>query len=497
MGIFRITSHPCAFPNPKKHICIAFRQTDLDIERESETFGRTSRTTHIDLHTPQEGKIKTLNSPLNVPERLSESMSKGIEQLVGQFCHRWVTQSESPVTDGRMYSRSEQRRNESRLMEALPEEGLTGIAQCSDEQFEQLRSCVQDLLMPSMDHQRHKLVEDMFTTFSDAGGEFVRRSEMFDRDLRPEGIFQALRNEWIINSMQAAFGLPVRMNPSGLAYSLLYTYSDNVLDSPGVGEADKEEFLNLFERRLMGAEISDHSKNLKRISSLVGMIEEEFPRHRFPGVYESLLAIHNAQAKSLRQRAIGGNEREILEISVEKGGTSVVADAYVTRGTLTQVDIDFSFTYGAILQFIDDLQDVTEDRSGGSETIFTLAAGNGVLDGLTNRLIRHVLTELPGPSLASDSQMAVLWDLIRQGSLGLILESIALNPEFFSGEYLRAAELRSPVGFEAIRKLYHDRSSSSLYSAIVQKSLIRRNRRSMAQGAANQGRELQLIEASR
>jgi hypothetical protein len=75
------------------------------------------------------------------------------------------------------------------------------------------------------------------------------------------------------------------------------------------------------------------------------MIESEYTRTAYPGVYESPLAIHRAQEKSLRQqiRERGRAEPEIRDLSVEKGGASVLADEYLAKGWLTQEEPEFAF----------------------------------------------------------------------------------------------------------------------------------------------------------
>ncbi len=197
-----------------------------------------------------------------------------------------------------------------------------------------------------------------------------------------------------------------------------------------------------------------------KISLLVSSIEREYPRDLFPEVYSSLLGIHSAQKGSLRQRdnQYGGLQSDILTISVEKGGTSVVADAYLVKGRLTPGEIEFAFGYGVFLQFIDDLQDVKEDLSIGSDTLFTQAAREGTLDRMANRLILYLQEILSTSRPSCQPPESGVTDLILHGSVGLILEAIALNRELFSEEFSRIAELHSPLRFEAVQNLHHRRA---------------------------------------
>ena len=103
-----------------------------------------------------------------------------------------------------------------------------------------------------------------------------------------------------MNSIQILCGCPVEVTPSCFAYSLLYPYTDNLLDAPELLPEEKRSFIFRLGDRLGGripsASISDREE---RIWHLIGEIEREWPRQRFPLVYQSLLAIHAAQSDSL------------------------------------------------------------------------------------------------------------------------------------------------------------------------------------------------------
>jgi hypothetical protein len=77
-----------------------------------------------------------------------------------------------------------------------------------------------------------------------------------------------------------------------------------------------------------------------------------------------------------------------------------------------------------------------------------------------------------------------LAELILRGSLGLILESIALNPGLFSAEYVKAAELFSPLGFASIRKLHTQRASVERNLDLGARSLGSENLKQMTVAAS-------------
>lgn len=60
--------------------------------------------------------------------------------------------------------------------------------------------------------------------------EFVENLKTFDPDLKIENVYQALRNVWIMNSLQIYLNLPIEYSDAIFAYSLIYPYTDNYLD---------------------------------------------------------------------------------------------------------------------------------------------------------------------------------------------------------------------------------------------------------------------------
>lgn len=154
---------------------------------------------------------------------------------------------------------------------------------------------------------------------------------------------------------------------------------------------------------------------------LVRLIERNSPRATAPDLYASLLAIHDAQSRSLRlRREHRPAAEEILAVTFEKGGTSVLADAYLAVGALNPAQVEFAFGWGVFLQLADDLQDLAEDDAAGIATLFSQAACRVALDGLTNRLLRfgyEVLGRLDG---FRDEQLGPLKHLIRNSASTLV-----------------------------------------------------------------------------
>jgi hypothetical protein len=297
---------------------------------------------------------------------------------------------------------------------------------------------------------RRLLFADAFLAASLA---FAREARAFDPDLPLESLGQALRNVWIGNSLQMRLGLPVELGPGLFAYSMLYPLTDNLLDDPALDGRAKRAFNERFGRRLAGLPVRARGRSEAAVFELVGRIEEEFPRSVFPDVHESLLAIHRGQGRSLSQQddpRLG--DGEVVAISFEKGGSSVLADAYLVAGDLHPEDERFAFGHGTFLQLLDDLQDVEADLAVGHQTVFTRAARRGVLDGPAARLAEFVDRVLDSESLTG-LEAADRRDLIRRNCRTLLVGAIAEQPRRFSRRFRRGIERQWPFSFGAMRRL--------------------------------------------
>lgn len=281
--------------------------------------------------------------------------------------------------------------------------------------------------------------------------QFVKQARQFDAALTFQDIYQGGRNVWIMNGLQVVLGLPVKLTPSIFAYSMLYPYTDNLIDDPTISALDKLIFSHNFHKRLEGQHPAPNSSAERHIYRLVGMIENEFPRDEYPGVYDSLIAIHDAQTKSLQlmNNGSGLTETDVLKICLEKGGASVVADGYLVAGKLTKAQEYFLFGYGAYLQLLDDIQDVEEDGNAGLKTVFSKDTAS--LEYKINKTYwfgEYVMQSLP--LLGGD--LTIFQSLMRKSMDLFIIEAIAQNPDYYKPEYKKRMEAHSPFGFEYIQK---------------------------------------------
>jgi hypothetical protein len=285
--------------------------------------------------------------------------------------------------------------------------------------------------------------------FADIAVDFAHMARRFDPKMTDEDIFQASRNVWSMNFMQALMGLPVQMTPSIFAYSMLYPLTDNYLDDLAISIEIKKTFNRLFQQRLAGMEISTANAHERAISSLVGMIEDQFERPRYTQVFDSLQAIHLAQAKSLNLLHKGASpyELDVLGICFEKGGTSVLADGCLVAGSLTPAQSEFMFFYGTFTQLMDDLEDVQQDLDNGLETVFSQTARHWPLDAVTNRTFHfanRLLQTLDGFA-APGTQLFT--DLLRRSFNPLLIAAAGSSSRLYTRAYLRQIESHLPVRF--------------------------------------------------
>ena len=289
----------------------------------------------------------------------------------------------------------------------------------------------------------------------EATRKFVRQAAAFDSAVDIDDLHQALRNVWVMNSIQTLLGLEVTCSASVFAYSMLYPYTDNYLDDSWLSMQEKRMFNRWLEQRLRGTAWQPRNPRERALSQLVQLIENEHSRYTARNVYHCLLAIHAAQDNSLRQQSQRQNmgDADLLEISIEKGGTSVLAHGYLVNRTLADSEADFIFGYGVFLQLLDDLQDVVGDTECQHATLFTeTSRRNEYLDGLTSRLYHFIQSVLQGTSCFAPPESVVMQELIRRNCGLLMLQAIARHQRLFSRGFVSQIEPYSPLRFSYLRR---------------------------------------------
>jgi hypothetical protein len=283
----------------------------------------------------------------------------------------------------------------------------------------------------------------------EATRQFIREARTFAPGIADQSLFQALRNLWVVHSVQLFLRAPISLSPALFAYSMLYPWTDNCLDDPRLTRAAKIAFGDWLGLRLTGVKAPPRDLHAEQVGQLVGLIERLYPRPEFPDVYLSLQAIHQAQMSSLEQQDPSRtlDEQALLQLSIAKGGTSVLADAHLVRGSVSADEAEFMFSYGVVLQLMDDLQDLPDDLANGHMTIFTRQALLGSLDGVTTQLWAFTQTVLWSFSPFAAAQPGSLKSLIQDNFRLLLLQTIARNRQFYTRDFVHALEASSPVRF--------------------------------------------------
>lgn len=397
------------------------------------------------------------------------SFSEAIENLKDEYVNIWRdTEDSFPCLD-MTYSRGEQSEKEKELDKRIKK--LTKelkVSPVSEEKKiiwrDKVKWAAREIGGSFFGFKEDETSRRVLDEFSRSAEDFIKEARLFNPDMSLEDINQAIRNLWIANSIQNMLDIRIGLTPSIFAYSMLYPYTDNFLDDPYVTAIQKKEINARFKKRLAGEHILPGNCYEDALFRLIDMIESEYSREAYPKVFDSLLGIHKAQEKSLLQHVLHRemSVEDIIDISFEKGGTSVLADAFLADGRLSWKNVSFMFGFGVFLQLIDDAEDSFEDLKNEHMTIFSQLAGNGKLDEVTNKLFHFIDKVMDGQDGEGLPNLGKLKDIIRNNSYFLILEAVAKNSSAYSASYVKEMERFSPYSFsfllkmkKKLRKQYH------------------------------------------
>jgi hypothetical protein len=278
------------------------------------------------------------------------------------------------------------------------------------------------------------------------------QARRFDPALSATDIFQASRNVWTAAGLQVLLGRPLELTPAIFAYSMLYPYTDNLLDDPQTPAEAKCAFNSRLRARLQGESPAPADQRECKVWALVERIESQYHRTRHPDIYRSLLAIQNAQEESVGlRREAGLPPDQVLHGVFAKGGASVLADGYLAAGLLTRKQEDFAFGWGVLLQLADDLQDVAEDLAAGTATLFSEAPSEP-LDVVTSRVFEFADCVFAGLDAFQAPCIEPLKQLIRQSAAILLITAAGAAHEMHTRAYIQGLERHSPFRFGFVRE---------------------------------------------
>ena len=385
-------------------------------------------------------------------------MFPAIRELNQHFVDLWWESNTSFPDLDSSYTAQTQARNEKSLLRFLDKvEHMLASPPRSREEAQSVKlrlgaelRCLAEEVLDLTETQLDLLPADAFSSVAE---EFVRRARLFDSQLSMEDIYQAERNAWTAHGLQWLLGRPVELSPSIFAYSLLYPYTDNYLDDPGITGAAKRLFNERFGRRLVGENVSPASAQEKVIFKLVGMIEEQYSRSDNPAVFESLLAIHHAQSESLHllRGAANPGEADVLGLGFYKGGTSVLADGYLAGGSLTAEQRQYTYGHGIFAQLLDDMEDVEQDGQAGRLTLYSQSTEP--LDAPASRTFHFGRRILMGLDCFDVDESVRA--LICRGADLLLIDAIARTDRYYTSSYLQDMEACFPYRFSFLKEQRH------------------------------------------
>jgi hypothetical protein len=392
--------------------------------------------------------------PATELSRCDPNFDANLQSFVEKYMHWWHDSgNSSPVLPTTGYTLADQRANESRT--SLLIDSMEGEFRDYPGE-ERLQSAWRERMFGSLrqfgksfgfsDSHLDIIFSEAYLAATKA---FVLKARNFNPKMKSGPLAQALRNVWVTNCLQLFLGFQPSLTPSIFAYSMLYPYTDNHLDLPSLSVQSKGRECRRLRLRLSGMKLPPSDAHETAVFRLIQMIEREFSRDAFPEIYSSLFAIHAGQVRSLsqQQKSKTHDESQLLAISIFKGGSSVLVDGWLAAGKLGRKEEDFCFGFGVVLQLLDDLQDLHEDRAAGHSTLFTRAATVNRLDGITSQLWRFMHKVFDSMDQFDLAKGLELKDLIRRNSSMLMMRSMAECTDFYSSEFLHAMERLTPIRF--------------------------------------------------
>lgn len=296
---------------------------------------------------------------------------------------------------------------------------------------------------------KNSMPEEMFQSCKESVKQFVRGAFSFDEEISLSQIWQAMRNYLIYVMIAALQGEKADADDPILAYSLLYPYTDNYIDDALVTQEAKRQYNALIARRLQGEKVSPQNLLEEQTCRLLDMVLSQYQGEQQKEIAGVLLLLLEAQQDSIQQqKAADLSAKKIEEISVYKGGTSVLADYLLVTNDYEEKEVRFYLAFGFILQMVDDLQDIAEDEKDRSSTLMTTAQKEGRLEENVNRLLwftKEIIQNF-------EPRDEILHNFVLRHCLGITMISVARNANLFSKAYLKTIEPYLPFTMKFFRK---------------------------------------------
>lgn len=272
---------------------------------------------------------------------------------------------------------------------------------------------------------------------------FLKTVRQFSPELRFDEIGQAIRNYIVYAMFKVIHQVESGFSKAGFGYSMLYPFTDNYIDSGEPSSDKKKEYNQLIRDKILGKEVHPSCIHHERTCDLLQAIASDYPREKDDRIYTLLLMMLEAQEESLRQQRSDQllSEEERLNISLWKGGISVLVDRFLVNKELTSQDLHFYLGFGFFLQLADDLQDIGEDSQMGYQTLFTVSLNKEREEKLVNKLLHFLHHIMEAYSAENDT----FKNFVMASSDQLVLTSMFRSKDFFTSKYQSLLEQFLPV----------------------------------------------------
>ncbi len=380
-----------------------------------------------------------------------------VKKYTDYYAMRWINTQSKQVRLIKI-NKSERKLKEKNLNQGLNKifKLLDDIPIQQNDKAQWIREIKSEIKLMAKEHLKiedPEFEKNMLDSIISVTEQFISQAKNFDSNISNIDIMQAMRNVWIMNLLQLVAGIKIEYTPSIFAYSMLYPYTDNYLDNSEISKKDKNEFNSRLTQRLKGEVVLPSNIQESKVFNLVEMIEKQYPRKDYKEVFESILSIQLGQVKSLQQQTDKlTNKDQVLKISAEKGGTSVLADAFLVCGNLGEELFEFAFGFGFLLQLIDDLQDMEKDRANNHFTLFSQSSRKQKADEDANKLISFLRTEIDYRKSAESLYFDKIKEMIIDNCTLMIFEAISANKKYFSRRYLNYVKERTALSFAFFNK---------------------------------------------
>ncbi|MFA9378447.1 MAG: hypothetical protein ACERKZ_17130 [Lachnotalea sp.] len=267
---------------------------------------------------------------------------------------------------------------------------------------------------------------------------FLQTVRKFAPKLTFEGIGQATRNYVVYVMFKQINMIFSSYNTACFGYSMLYPFTDNYIDNESVSLKQKLAYNQMIRDKIKGLDVYPYTLYQYKTCKLLHAIELEYPRERDSTIFTLLQMILDSQEDSLRQQNndILLTAEEPLNISLCKGGISVLIDQFFVKNNFTEYELNFYLSFGFFLQLVDDLQDIKEDYNKGYQTIFT----QNLCPKETEKIVNKMLHFIHQIVISYNAPNKCFLNFLLSNCYQLVYLSVTGSKDFFSKSYLNKLE---------------------------------------------------------